>query len=110
MRKIGLILAFCLGLAFESPALAFESASSDAEALQALFAQGRDAPALRRTGRTIVAFAIEDQAVVLTAYGRRARARAMGNAEDIWRARAMGKVFDGAPQPALLTVELSLRF
>lgn len=69
----------------------------------------RAAPPLR-AGRTIATIDLGKQAVTFAAYGRRARARALGNSAEILHARAMGKVFEGGPQPALVTFEVSLKF
>lgn len=106
MLTFGLLTAFAAG----TPASAFEHERSGKQATLVLYALEPQAPVPRRAGRTFAAFDIGDQAMTLTAYGRRARARAMGNADDVHQARAMRKVFTGAPQPALLTLELSLRF
>lgn len=103
---IGLLTACASAL----PASAFERTASDEKRSLAHYTLKPCAPAVRRAGRTIAAFDVGDQAVTFVAYSRRARARAMGNAEDMRRARAMGKVFDGAPQPALITLELSMKF
>lgn len=110
MRTAILTVGLLTALAAGTPASAFEIEGSGRKASLALYALEPQAPLVRRAGRTLAAFDVGDQAMTLTAYGRRARARAMGNGEDVRHARAMGKVFDGAPQPALLTFELSLKF
>lgn len=107
MRRIGWIAGLSAAFVAASPAFAFDAERNARDSLRAL---ERIAPAAPHGGRTIAALAIDDRIVTVTAYGRRARARAMDNVEDIRQARAMGKVFDGAPQPALLTVEISLKF
>ncbi len=106
MRIAG--LAFCLCFGFIAPAVAFDRGAERAVVLQGADALTRQGvPAARRT---LAAFAVEDRLVTMSAYGRRARARMNGDIDALREARAMGKVFDGAPQPALVTFELSVRF
>jgi hypothetical protein len=97
-------LAVFASAGFVSSAAAFEGTPALLHAQP--FAQ--EAPA--RPPRTIAAFAIDDRVITLSAYGRRARARMNGDVAGLREARAMGKVFDGAPQPALVTLELSVKF
>lgn len=109
--RSGLLTASAAAAIFmATPATAFDGADArlaSSFAIEAPVARANDFP---RRGRTIAAFALDEQTVTLSAFGRRARARSLGNEADIRHARAMGKVFDGAPQPALFTVELSLKF
>ncbi|MFN3960417.1 MAG: hypothetical protein ACK4NP_10935 [Parvularculaceae bacterium] len=102
-----ILITACASLGCAASAAAFENAAPSAPSMRL------EAPALQeaaRPGRMIAAFAVEDRVVTLSAYGRRARARLNGDVEGLRHARAMGKVFDGAPQQALLTVELSVKF
>ena len=110
MRRMILVVGLPAALLAASPALGLQVSGTERDAARALKAQERLAPAAPRGGRTIAAFALEERTVTLSAYGRRARARAMGDAEDVQHARAMGKVFRDAPQPALLTLEMRLHF
>lgn len=110
MRRSFATLGLTAGLLAASPSSAFEETRNGHEALRALRAPELLAPAAPRGGRRIAAFTVDERTVTLSAYGRRARARAIGNIEDVHHARVMGKVFDGAPQPALLTLEVSLKF
>jgi hypothetical protein len=110
MRTAFVTISALTAFAIATPAAAFERESGGEKKSLALYALEPHTPAPRRAGRTIAEFDVGDQAVTVAAYGRRARARAMGNADDVRHARAMGKVFDGAPQPALLTFEVSLKF
>ncbi len=102
MRMTGLAVFASAG--FMGSAAAFEGAPASPRS-QPL---AQEAPA--RSARTIAAFAIDDRLITLSAYGRRARARMNGDVAGLREARAMGKVFDGAPQPALVTFELSVKF
>lgn len=63
-----------------------------------------------RRGRAITHVEIAGEAVSLNAYGRRARARMLGATKELEEARELGGVFEGAPQPALVTIEASLSF
>ena len=110
MRTIFVTISALTAFAIATPAAAFERVSGGEKKSLALYVLEPHAPAARRAGRTLAAFDVGDQSVTLAAYGRRARARAMGNADDVRHARAMGKVFDGAPQPALLTLEMRFDF
>jgi hypothetical protein len=110
MRKSCLTLGVSAGLLAASPASAFDESPGGADILEAVVATGELASEAPRRGRMLAAFAINDQIMTLAAYGRRARARAMDNADDVRHARAMGKVFTGAPQPALVTLEMRLHF
>lgn len=110
MRKIIAAIGALAGSPLISPAAAFEPERRDMAAHMASFTRDAQPVPERRAGRTVAAFEIGEQAISLAAYGRRARARAMGDAAEIRQARAMGKVFDGAPQPALLTFEVRLHF
>ncbi len=110
MRTTLVTIGLLTVIAVQSPAMALERAPGGKERSLVLYALEPHAPAMRRAGRTIAAFEVGDQAVTLAAYGRRARSRAMDNAEDVRHARAMGKVFAGAPQPALLTFEMRFHF
>ncbi len=110
MRTAILTIALLTASISAPPAAALDDDRSDRKASLSLIAREPQGPVLRRAGRTLAAFEVGEQAVTVAAFGRRARARALGNADDIRHARAMGKVFDGAPQPALVTFEVSLRF
>jgi len=101
------LTAACASLGCAASAAASEGAAPRMPSLRL------EPPALyeaARPGRMIAAFAVEERLVTLNAYGRRARARLNGDVEGLRHTRAMGKVFDGAPQQALLTVELSVKF
>lgn len=101
------LIAACASLACGATAGAFE----DLPAGPAIKSALTPAPTgLARPGRTIAAFAVDERLVTVNAYGRRARARLNGDLEELHNARAMGRVYDGAPQPALVTLELSVRF
>ena len=89
MRIAGLIIIVSAGL------IGSASAFEEAPAFPRSKPLAQEVPS--GSPRTIAAFAIDDRLVTLSAYGRR-------------EARAMGKVFDGAPQPALVTFELSVKF
>ncbi len=110
MRKTLSMIGAVTALAGATPAAALDRAPGGDQRSLELYALAPQAPAAHRAGRKIAAFNVGDQAVTLTAYGRRARARAMGNADNVRQARAMGKVFYGAPQPALFTLEIRLHF
>lgn len=102
-----ILIAVCASLGCAASAAAFEGAEPRIPSLRI------EAPTLHeaaRPGRTIAAFAVEERLVTLNAYGRRARARLNGDIDGLRHTRAMGKVFEGAPQQALLTVELSVKF
>lgn len=106
MRVAGLIL--CLNVAAIGPAAAFEGAPARATVIQGL--QPLPPPTAAASRRTLAAFSIDDRLVTLNAYGRRSRARMNGDIDGLREARAMSKVFSGAPQPALITFELSMKF
>ncbi len=102
-----LLIAACASLACGATAGAFE----DRQAAPSL--TGALAPSqagLARPGRTIAAFVVDERLVTVNAYGRRARARLNGDVEGLRHERAMGRVYEGAPQPALVTLELSVKF
>lgn len=101
------LIAACVSLGWAASAGAFEDlpASLSNKSAGAPAAQG-----LSRPGRTLAAFALNDRMMTVNAYGRRARARLNGDMEGLRHARAMGRVYDGAPQPALVTLELSVKF
>lgn len=102
MRMTG--LAMCASAGFMGSAVAFEGGPAFPRSQP----PAQEVPS--RTSRTIAAFAVDDRLVTLSAYGRRARARMNGDVAGLREARAMGKVFEGAPQPALVTFELSVKF
>ncbi len=102
MRIAGLIIIVSAGL------IGSASAFEEAPAFPRSKPLAQEVPS--GSPRTIAAFAIDDRLVTLSAYGRRARARMNGDVAGLREARAMGKVFDGAPQPALVTFELSVKF
>jgi hypothetical protein len=106
MRLAG--LTFCASLGFMASAAAFEDAPSRHAGFEGPGALAPHAGA--RSPKTIAAFAVAERLVTLNAYGRRARARINGDADALKHARAMGKVFEGAPQPALVTFEFSVKF
>ncbi len=110
MRTFFVAIALLTSVVGATPASAFERGAGEQKAQPTPYALEPQVLAVQRSGRTLAAFYIGDRAVTLAAYGRRARARAMGNADDVRHARAMAKVFDRAPQPALLTFEVSLKF
>lgn len=64
----------------------------------------------RRRGYPVAEFSVDGRQVVVNAYGRRMRARALDNMDALRRARVEHKVLDGAPAPALLTLEVSINF
>jgi hypothetical protein len=107
MRTAILTLLF---FATAAPASAFERMGGGVDAMGAAIAHEPHVPPVRRAGRTLAAFELAEREITVGAYGRRARARLNGDAEGLRHARAMGKVFDGAPQPALVTLEFSVKF
>ncbi len=63
-----------------------------------------------RRGHEITAFELAGESVALNAYGRKARARQFDASEALKEQRAMGEVFEDAPQPSLVTIEARLSF
>ena len=65
---------------------------------------------LGRRGYPIAEFSVDGRQVQVNAYGRKMRARALDNMDALRRARVEHKIHEGAPAPALLTLEVSLSF
>ncbi|MFZ5617707.1 MAG: hypothetical protein ACOZAA_10370 [Pseudomonadota bacterium] len=63
-----------------------------------------------RRGHEITSFELAGAPISVTAYGRKARARLFDSREALREARVMSRVYEGAPRPALITVEMRLSF
>lgn len=106
MRKVGLITCASLAIA-AAPVKAQERGAQERDAEFAPFEVTRT-PA--RRGHPIAMFEIAGESVALAAYGRKARARMFDASRELREARAMSRVFEGAPQPALVTFEMRVSF
>lgn len=101
MRPIARI-AFCLLCLAASPARAQAAGEG--------YAPFEVTRAAARRGHVVTAFDVAGAPVFVKAYGRKARARLFDGARELHEARAMKAVFDGAPQPALVTFEIRIPF
>lgn len=63
-----------------------------------------------RGGFPVAEFSVDGRQVSVNAYGRRMRARALDATDALHRARIDRKIYDGAPSPSLVTLEVSLSF
>ncbi len=107
MRAVGFLAGMFVAAIAAPPAFAFDELRLGAHALPAI---ERESPVAPRPGRALGALVVDGRPVTFTAFGRRARARALNNFDEVRHARAMGKVFDGAPQPAIFTLTATVRF
>jgi len=60
--------------------------------------------------REFASFEVAGAPVSLNAYGRKARARAVGSTQESDELRKLGGAFDRAARPAILTIEASVSF
>lgn len=93
-----------------SPASGLERLQGEEKFLIQLALTEHRPPSASHAGRKIAQFEVGYLPVTLAAFGRKARARVIGNADEVRLERAMGKVIQGAPQPALLTFEMRVHF
>ena len=101
MRRTTLIAAVLCSCAAGTPA------GAQAQEGYAPFEVTRSAA---RRGHPIAKLDVAGAPVFLKAYGRKARARQFDSFRELHEARAMKQVFDGAPQPALVTFEARVPF
>lgn len=101
MRAIGFIAS--AGLLFAAP----DAGAQERGAEYAPFDVTRTE--IRR-GHEIASFEFAGAPVSVAAYGRKARARRFDARDALREARVMSRVYEGAPQPALVTVEMRVSF
>lgn len=63
-----------------------------------------------RAAQPVTEFEFIGAPVAINAYGRKARARAMGDARESDELRKLSGAFDRAARPAIVTIEAQIRF
>ncbi|MEK7265471.1 MAG: hypothetical protein AAB227_05160 [Pseudomonadota bacterium] len=99
--------AIILTLGVWAAALAPANADEEREPVYAQFEVTQSAPP---RNREITSFEVAGAPVALIAYGRKARARAVGAVQESDELRRLSGAFDPAARPAIVTFEAKVSF